>query len=460
MSGGEIAVVPMGVVVVPIAAVAIGATVAATLAIRAAQAGTEATGRALEQLADEMESSAAAQDDHEIRGRLWEVAAGAVVSTNQELRMLAVRAAKAGVHPALPSPIELTGCKLADVRGLVAGFQAALAKARAAVEQAEAVRERHHLLAQLPAPAGDSPTAAELLARHQTVLAARRHEPDRTPDRAPVTASPPVDGSRAQAEIEQILIRLDPDATSDDREKALKAAARAARQKTVGASRTYIDALTRTVVQEINPRVARRRTAAGLLAALEHPVISEMISDLAPPRPPCLDSIERLRAVVHGDADLTDADQRAARSALAWAQQQLDRRRLLDGVAEAFAGLGYSVSTGLQVHHSASLSVTRQAWKGGHTADVWIDETGRVQSRLIQRTPDAGGEATRCADLNDSLSQVGAELNRRGIDAAVHVPDMLVPALIQISSDAVSPAPPVEESVLAVRSIDPDERER
>jgi hypothetical protein len=460
MSGGAIAVAPSGVVVVPIAAVAIGAAAAAMLAIRAAQAGTEATGRALERLADEMERTADAQDDAAIRSRLWEVAAGAVISTNQELRLLAVRAAKTGVSPALPPPIQLTGCRLADVRGLVAGAQEALATARAAVEQAEAVRERRDLLAKLPAPADGSPTVAELLARHQEVLAARRRAPIHTPDRGTATMPSQVDNGRVQAEIDRILIQLDPDATSADREKALMAAARAGRQRNASTSRTYVSALARTVLEEINPAVARRREAAGLLGALEHPVISEMISDLAPPRPPCLDSIARLRAVVQGDADLTDADRREARNALAWAQQELDRRRLLDGVAEAFAGLGYSVTMGLQVHHSAALSVTRQAWQGGHTADVWIDEAGRVQSRLIQRAPDASGEAIRCADLNESMSRVGAELDRRGIDAEVHVPDRPVPALIEISDDDASTEPAIEERAPIARAIDHEERDR
>lgn len=460
MSGGEIAVLPMGVVVVPVAAVAIGATLAATLAIRAVQAGTEVTGRALEQLADEMQRKAGAQDDVAIRSRLWEVSAGAVVSTNQELRMLTARATRVGVRAAVPAPIDLTGCKLADVHALVAAAQDALVTARATVEQAEAARERRELLAKLPAPVDGSLTATELLTRYHRVLASR----GRGPDRRSVAAPPKVDESRVQVEIEKILIQLDPDATSDDRAQALAAAARAARQKSVGTSRTYVDALARTVVQEINPRVARRREAAGLLAALEHPLVTEMVSDLAPPRPPCLDSIARLRAVVDGDVDLTDADRRDARSALVWAQQQLDRRRLLDGVAEAFAGLGYSVSTGMQVRHSASLSVTRPAWQGGHTADVWIDDAGRVRSRLIRRAPDAGGEALRCADLNDSMSLVGTELIRRGIDVQVHVPQRLLPALIQISDQARtaerSHPSSVEQDTRLARALDPEERDR
>ena len=450
MSGGAIAVLPVGAVVVPVAMVAVGAAAAATLVIRAAQAGTEATGRALERFADEMERKAHAQDDLEIRTRLWELAAGSVVQSNQEVRLLAARAEKAGVRLALPGPIDLTGCRLADTPELVAQAQQALARARAAVEQAEAVRERRVLLAKLPAPAGGAPTAAELLARHQEVLARR----ERTVSKARAAEWTPskVDESRVQAEIDAILSRLHEDATADDRAEALSAAAQAEQKKSTAMSRTYLDALARTVQKEINPRIARRREAANLLAALEQPLVVEAIGDLAPPRPPCFDSIERLRAVVRGDADLTDDDRRAARSALDWAQVEMDRRRLLDGVAEAFSRLGYSVTTGMQVHHSPTLSVTRQAWHGGHAADVWIDEVGRVRSRLIQLVPEAGGEASRCADLNDSLRHVGAELNRRGVDTQVHLPSDPVPALKRFVSGAGPATPSSEDHIPQVRA--------
>lgn len=427
MSGGEIAILPVGVVLAPIAVVAVGAGVAATMAIRAAQAGTEATGRALERFADEMERRAEAQDDLEIRTRLWELAAGSVVRTNQDLRLLAARAEKSGVRVALPLPVDLTGCKLADTPGLVARAQETLAGVRAAVERAEAVRERQVLLATLPAPADGVP-AAELLARYQGVLARRRRMTSETPV-AEWTVPRKVDERRVRAEIDAILSRLHEDATADDRAEALMAAARAEQRKSTAMSRTYLEALARTVHKEINPRVARRREAANLLAALEQPLVADVIGDLAPPRPPCFDSIERLRAVVRGEADLTAADRRDAQSALARVQVELDRRRLLDGVAEAFSGLGYSVTTGMQVHHLPGLSVTRRAWRGGHSADVWIDEAGRVRSRLIQLAPAAGGEAGRCADLNDSLRHVGEELSRRGIGARVHVPSQPVPAV-------------------------------
>jgi hypothetical protein len=455
MSGGEIAVLPLGLVLVPVAVAAVGAGVAATLAIRAAQAGTEAAGRALEQFADEMERRADAQDDLEIRTRLWELAAGSVARTNEDLRLLAARAAKAGVRVALPRQVDLTGCRLADTRGLVAQAQAALAGARAAVEQAEAVRERRTLLAKLPAPAA-GPDAAEILARHQEVLASRRHRKAST-----WTAPQQLDEGRVRAEIDEILGRLHEDATADDRAEALAAAARAELKKAAPMSRTYLEALARTVQNEINPRVARRREAAGLLAALEQPLVAEVIGELAPPRPPCFDSIERLRAVVRGDADLTDADRRDAHSALDRAQVELDRRRLLDGVAEAFSGLGYSVSTGLQVHHSPTLSVTRQAWRGGHCADVWIDEAGRVRSRLIQLAPEAGGEAGRCADLNDTLRHVGDELNRRGIGAQVHVPSEPVPALKRFEPGTGSArSSSFEDSAPVARTQDHPEEKR
>ena len=135
MSGGAIAVAP-AIVLIPVAAAAaaavVGAGLAAALVIRAAQAGTEATGRALEQLANEMERQAKAQDDREIQARLWGLAAGAVVQTNQELRLLVGRAEQAGARVRLPESFDLTGHGLADVRGWVTRTQEALAAARPA----------------------------------------------------------------------------------------------------------------------------------------------------------------------------------------------------------------------------------------------------------------------------------------------------------------------------------------
>jgi hypothetical protein len=426
VSGGEVAVLPVGLVLAPALAVVAGAGIAAMLAVRAAQAGTEATGRALERLGDEMLRAADAQDDRAMRARLWEVAAGAAVQTNQDLRLLHVRAEHAGLKLALPPSLDLSECRLADIKALVAGTQNALADARRQVEQAEANRERLTLLAKLPAPADTGLTVAEVLARHQEVLARRRRV---TTTAATTAALPEIDAADVKARINEILLRLDDGSTAADRERVLLAAARAEAKKDPGASRTFVETLARIVDKEINPTVARRREAANLLDALEHPAVTEVINDLAPPRPPCFSSIERLRAVVRGDADLTEDDRRDARSALARVEPELNRRRLLDGLVGAFAGLGYEVSTGLETQHSATLSVARAGWNGGHTADVWVDSEGHVQARLVQRAAEAGEEAGRCADLNASLHRVGEELNRRGIAAEVRVPSRPLPAL-------------------------------
>jgi hypothetical protein len=426
VSGGEVVVVPAGLILAPALAIVAGAGMAAMLAIRAAQAGTEATGRALEKLGDEMLRVADAQDDRAMRARLWGIAAGAAVQTNQELRLLHARAEQAGVTLSLPRSLDLGGCRLADVKGLVAATQNDLVTARRQVEQAEAGRERSTLLAKLPAPAEGGPTVAEVLARYQEVLA-RRHGAGWPATRpAPL---PEVDKADVKARINEILLRLDDQANAADREKVLLVAARAERKTNRSASSTYLETLARIVDEEINPRVAKRREAANLLDALERPASTEVINDLAPPRPPCFNSIERLKAVVRGEVDMTDADRRDANSALAQMEQELHRRRLLEGVAEAFAGLGYAVSTGLQTRHSATVSVARDAWRGDHSADVWIDDRGRLQARLIQRAADAGEEAGRCADLNKTLLRVGEELTRRGIAAEVRLPSRPLPAL-------------------------------
>jgi hypothetical protein len=225
-------------------------------------------------------------------------------------------------------------------------------------------------------------------------------------------------------------------------------------------SRTYLEALARVVQREINPRVAGRREAANLLAAIEQPLVAEVIADLRPPRPPCFDAIERLRAVVRGDAEFTEAGRRDAHSVLGWAQSEMERHRLLDTVADAFGRLGYAVTTGMQVHHSPTVSVTRPAWHGGHAADVWIDEAGRVRSHLIQLATGAGGEAGRCADLNDTLRHVGEELNRRGISARVHLPSAPVPALRRFEADDESVPFTSEDAAPGRRALPHPEEDR
>ncbi|MEU8314168.1 MULTISPECIES: hypothetical protein [unclassified Micromonospora] len=455
MSGGEIAVLPVGLIVAPVALAAAGAGAAAMLAIRAAQAGTEATGRALERFGEEMERRADAQDDVEIRAQLWDLAAGSVARTNEDLRLLSARAARAGVQLALPRPVDLTGCHLTGAPSLVARTQEALSAARAAVERAEAARERQQLLSRMAAGAAGEPSATELLARYQAVLASRgRHE----------SAAPPapakVDGSRLQADIDAILSRLHTDATSDDRIQALEAAAKAERKKHSPMGRTFVESLARTVDVDLNPRIARRREAANLLTALEQPLVAEVINDFGTPRPPCFDAIERLRAVVLGEADLTSADRRDAQNALNRVQVELDRRRLLEGVAEAFGKLGYSVTTGMQVRRHAALLVTRPDWRGGHVADVWLDEAGRVHSQLVQVAAGAGGEAVRCAELNDGLRRVGEELGRRGIAARVHVPDEPVRALVDIDPRSAATPAPIEVPEPVLRQIDPNQENR
>lgn len=440
MSGGELVIAPTvaaggGVSLMPILAVA-GGVVAAGLVVWAAVVGTGAAGRALERFGNEMARLADAQDDAAIRARLWEAAAGAVAHTNQELRLLAARAAKVGIRPDLPPFLDLTGCALADTRALVTQAQDALAAARLEVVRAEARQAKQALLTQLSVAAGDLPTTADLIAEYKK---AQAHRWTTLASGSQLPVPPPLDESKVHAEIDKILLRLDPDAMADEREQVLMAAARA-EQKAANAAtgRTYLEALRRMVDTVVNPKVGRRREAAGLLAGLTHPVLTAMMGELPPPQPPFLGSIDRLNAVVSGDEDLSDDDRQDAQAALAWAQAKLDqaqreqdRRRLQDRLVEAFTGLGYSVSEGLQVHHPGALSITRASWDGEYTADVWID-ADTVHTRLVQVAPDAVGEASRCAELNADLHRAGAALARHEIDVDVELPAHHQQALTRI----------------------------
>ncbi|GAA1775306.1 hypothetical protein [Luedemannella helvata] len=432
MSGGQIGVAP-AVLLVPVvvvgAAVVVGAGLAAALVIRTAQAGAETTGRALEELADAMERKADAQDQREAQARLWGLAASATVRTNQQILLLAARAEKAGVHVPLPGPFDLTGRQLADARDWVIDAERALADAWQQVERAETERTWHQLVAALPTPAGSAESAADLLAAFSVTLADRRRRGrgmTTTATSRPV--QPKADEDAVRAEIDEILGRLDVDATAAEREEVIILAARAVKQRETGTSRTYLDALIRRVDESINRRAADRRDAAGWLTALEHPLVAGILADAAPP-PPRPDVVERLRAVVRGDAELTAADRRDAGELLSWAQRQVERRRLLEVMAETLEAAGYTVTTGMRVQHTAALSVARESWRDEHDTTVWVDEAGGVRWRTKALSPDARAEASRCEDINETMRAVGHTLTAQGFDVDVAVPATPLPAI-------------------------------
>jgi hypothetical protein len=445
MSGGAILVAPvlvMGAAAIAAAAVVIGAAVAVALVVRAAQAGTVATGRAVEQLGEAMAQTADAQDDLAVRTRLWELAAGAVVQTNSEICLLSGRARKAGVRPQLPPPLDLTGLGLADTRGLVAQAQEALVRARAVIEKAEAEREQQTILAEMAVPADARPSAAEALAHYRLVLARRRTA---SPQQPPVVVSSTVDSQRVGAEVDEILARLDVDATADEHAEAILAAGRVAKQSDPGMASTHLGRLTRIIDDQINPKVARRKDAAGYLSALLHPVVAAAIAETSP-RPPFLRSIAKLQAVVQGDADLTDADRRDALDSLAWAEQAVERRQLLRALNETLTTLGYRVTTGLQTRHTEVLSIASDRWHGGHSADVWIDDEGGVQFRMVELHKGATGEATHCVQLNQAISAAGEELALRGFAARVRVPEKPMKATRRWTGDQAVQHPFTEDT--------------
>lgn len=448
MSGGAIAVVP-AMLLVPVLAAGAGPALAAGLVVRAARAGTEATGRALEAFADELERQGQAQDTREVQARLWELAAGAVLQTNQQMRLLAGRAARAGVRIGLPEPFDLTGHGLSDARSWVEATQQTLAEARAEVERAEAGREQRQLLGQLPAPADDSLSAAALLARVAKALADR---PRWTPNQRP-SGRPRANRGQVTAVIEQIVAGMHTDATAVEREQVIRAAAQAARQRDPGMSHTYVEALAGKV-EQVNANAVARADAAGWLDALEHPVIVEAIAELTPSVP--LGLSDRLRAVVRGDADLTEQDQQDAREALARAQRRIDCRRLLEATAETLASLGFTVTTGTTADHRGKLSVARDSWRGAHRADVVVDHAGAIEYRLVELVPDAPAEATRCRDLNQAFTRVGDALAARGYDTPVPAPTTLEKALRE-HGGYVSNTSDTGRAELAARAIDPRE---
>jgi hypothetical protein len=326
----------------------------------------------------------------------------------------------------VPAALDLAGTPVTDAanwcvraaRDLTLA-QVELAAAVAATEAAQAVG--------LPASASAEARAetAAALDKFQHMLR-QRHTPTQVGSKPPINA--------AEAEIENALRRLDPDADEQERVAVLRVAAQVARQTSSEVSAQLLGL--RECVRSANAAVARRRLAAQWLAALEEAEVAGLL-----PRRPFAGMSEKLHAVVKGDAQLTDGLRREAARTLDAARRHSRAAFVLETARSCFAELGYQVEDEFDGTGSGRLGLRRAAWGAEHSAALWLEPGGTLRGRVLRRHPGAGDEDTDaqtgrelCDEFQEGLIRLGTLLNT---DAHV-VPGRL--PLIQGDRDAVARA--------------------
>jgi hypothetical protein len=401
MSSGGAAIVPVAVVVAAgavAAAVVVAAVGAAVLVVNAANQAAEGTVRAVGRRGEELEMLAACRSEAEVNALRWQAAAADVVGLNARLRLVSQRAHRSGVPVDLPLPLDLAGRSREDAIRWAKQAERRVIQAQQALDAAAAESQWRHLTAELSSSsAGRSDTTAALIA-YQATLRQRHHVHD-----GPVPVG---------TELEEIVRRLDPDATTDEQTRVLWVAAHARAQREQHDADAYRFALQRLVDHDINPKVARRRLAAEWLQALEQPTVSSAIAQADPPTP-FSGTAGKLLAVIEGSAELRPQLHTEAKEAVAWAGDVARQAFIRDMVRTCLTDAGYSVEGEFSVKHAVRLRASRSDWHGEHSAELWVDEKGSVEGRLVREYDMAGDDAqardsARCDDFHTTLQALEA----------------------------------------------------
>jgi hypothetical protein len=404
MSSGGAAIAPVAVVVAAgavAAAVMVAAAGAAVLVVNAANQAAEGAVRAVGRRGEELEALADSRSETERNALRWQAAAADVVGLNARLRLVSQRAQQSGVPVDLPPPLDLTGRSREDAIRWAQQAERRLIQAQQALDAAAAESQWRHLTAELSSRVtGQSDTTAALIA-YQATLRQRHQVLDRS---VPIGT-----------ELDEIVRRLDPDATTNEQTRVLRTAAYARAQREQYDADAYRFALQRLVDHDINPKVARRRLAAEWLQALEQPSVSSAIAQADPPTP-FSGTAAKLLAVIEGSAELTPQLHTEAKEALAWAGAVTRQAFIRDMLRTCLTDAGYSVEGEFTTQHALRLRASRPDWHGEHSAELWVDETGSVEGRLVREYDMAGDDAqaqdsARCEDFHAMLAalEVGHE---------------------------------------------------
>ncbi len=394
MSAGGLVLAPAIVPAVAAGAIVIGAAVVvggAILVARAAGAAIEGSVRIIGEQGARLEARVDAIEATAAEALRWEAAAADVVSVNARIRLLRERVVTAGVTMAVPQPLRLeSSCDPAELTRWARAAQQELAKAQAELDRV------------LPPPRLNLVSAREAVSETASALARYEQALRR---RYEVAVTVPAVPAVSQQDVELVLTLLDPDATTAERNSVLEAAALV--QQHPHNADMYVSEM-RDRINEINPKVARRRVAAGWLESLE---------DGPLPHPPAEmeKTVIRLRQVVSGAADLTAEDRARGLRMLAWVEETRRQQLVRELVSHCLTEDGYHVEETFDVQNTVGLKLSKEDWNGQHTADVWVDRDGLMHARVVRGAGARGSDArltdeSRCAEFATALERAGDKL--------------------------------------------------
>jgi hypothetical protein len=373
------------------------------------QAASEAAVGLVSDWSDVLATQLGEQIDAELTNRRWHMAAAEAVGVNGAIRLLTQQAGQLGLPVDLPIPITLNGRSLAEVAAWLTRTAPLIKQARRVMDRAVMDEEWKRLMASLPAITNDQSSIADALTRYRQTLQRRHAEAAK-----PALADPP----SVDTEVQAVLSRLDPDANAQEWAAVLRAAAHVAGQNDEDDAQAYLFALRRKVDKDVNPRVAARRLAARSLEAFEQPVVQRAMA--ATPELLWAGVPTDLWEVVAGTAELTPELRDRMEAALAWAAGIARTAYRLDLLRGLLVKQGYQV----QAQSDSGLRVTRAAWSGEHTADVWLDADSGVHAGLRSETTMHGDDAAlreseRGAQLHRDMADAVHEMSHQGIGGLV-----------------------------------------
>ncbi|TCO52918.1 hypothetical protein [Actinocrispum wychmicini] len=411
MSSAVIVVAPVATPAIAAGAVvlvgAVAVAAAAVLVARAANAAIEGAVRAVGDYGEKVEGRVAEIEAAEVEVLRWQMAAADVVAVNARIRLLREQAKVAGSPVDVPPPLPLTASRNpVELSRLVAAAQAGIATAQEALD---ALVPLPRLTVVAQSPKAEKEMAAAL-ASHQETLRSRYTE---------AIAGRPV--SVPAGAVEEVLALLDPDATTDECAEVRSTAANLATQ---GHQGLYLTTLRQRIVAEINPKVERRRLAAGWVQVLEDGPLNDALAGVERPAR-FAGTVEQLQAVVAGNRDLTDDLRAESTRLMRWAQETADQVFVLELARKWFTDNGYQVEETFDARDCVGLRLGHSDWKGEYTADVSVDRDAVISGKLVRefQVVEDASERNRahCGVFADNIEEMARQIAAQDARASVVV---------------------------------------
>lgn len=349
----------------------------------------------------------------------WHMAAADAVGLNALITLTGRRAAQLGQRPDLPRPLDLAGRTLSEVAGWILATQTMVEKARAELDRTGISAEWRTMVASLPAASRPRPSLAAALADRQRAIEPPHPQPEPSSPAAAVVRNRADEEFRAalDTEVAQIVGQLDRDTTPVWRQQVLDAAAKVLSNENRIDAGMYLASLRRTAGRASRSG-ADRRSAATWLQVLEHPTVAA--ARIADPDPAWTRSVGLVRAVVSGDAELSERDRVAAMEAVAWAVEATQIRYRQEQLVVLLTKQGFQITELIPGSARTELVLRRAGWDREHTASLWFTTDAELHLRLVRETTERGDdvdarEAARQGAVWNQVENALHEMSHRGI---------------------------------------------